>query len=204
MTRLPINPGAIDWSGENPGMYLKDRADGAFVSLISYFRVVHSTYGKGHAAFMLLDPFGDGRDPVRPNVCLTDNEPLADYLGKGFVKYFGAFKGATGLNSVKVRPAWDFMAGGDGRSAHTEWFRSSIGQVQLSWTELSAPFLVEFDKEHSATGKHEMISLFVDARACSATINGNRVSGKAFPRECAGKKDSSTAFLAFSETWVKA
>jgi hypothetical protein len=49
-----------------------------------------------------------------------------------------------------------------------------------------------------------MISLFVDSRVCGATINGNPVQGKAFPREFAGKKDSSTAFLAFSETWVKA
>ena len=78
MTRVPINPGMVDWSGENPGMYLKDRADGPFLSLISYFRVVHSPHGKGHAAVMLLDPYGDGRNPARPNVCLTDNEPLAE------------------------------------------------------------------------------------------------------------------------------
>jgi len=204
MARTPINPGAIDWSGENPGMYLKDKADGPFVSLISYFRVVHSAHGKGHAAFMLLDPYGDGRSAAHPNVCLTDNEPLAEYVKKGFVSFFGAFKGATGLDTVQMTPAWDFMAGGDGRTVHTEWFRSAIGQVSLSWNQLGAPFLVEFDREHSATGKHEMISLFADSRACSAAINGNPVRGKAFPREFAGKKDSSTAFLAFSETWIRA
>ncbi len=204
MARIPINPGAIDWSGENPGMYLKHRADGTFASLISFFRVVHSPHGKGHAAFMLLDPYGDGRGAGRPNLCLTDNEPLADYLRKGFVSHFGAFKGATGLGNLDLKPGWDFMAGGDGRSTHSEWFRSAAGQVSLSWNQLGAPFLVELDKERSATGKHEMISLFVDSRACSASINGNPVAGKAFPREFAGKKDSSTAFLAFSETWVKA
>ena len=204
MARTPINPGTIDWSGENPGMYLKEKVDGPFVSLISYFRVVHSPHGKGHAAFVLLDPYGDGKNSDKPNLCLTDNEPLAEYVRKGFVSYFGAFKGATGLGRLQVKPAWDFMAAGDGASTHTEWFRSAIGQVQLSWNKLSAPFLVEFDKEHSATGKHEMISLFLDSRQCSATINGNAVAGQAFPREFAGRKDSSTAFLAFSETWVKA
>jgi hypothetical protein len=120
MARVPINPGSIDWSGENPGMYLKDKADGPFVSLISYFRVVHSAHGKGHAAFMLLDPYGAGRSAARPNVCLTDNEPLAEYVKKGFVSFFGAFKGATGLATVQMQPAWDFMAGGDGRTVHTE------------------------------------------------------------------------------------
>lgn len=203
MTRVPINPGAIDWSGENPGMYLKDTADGPFVTLISFFRVVNSPHGKGHAAFMLLDPTGDGRQAARPNLCLTDNEPLADYLKKGFVSFFGAFKGATGLGNLQIKPAWDFMAGGDGRGTHTEWFRSAVGQVHLAWNDLSAPFLVEFDREHSATGKHEMISLFLDARVASATVNGKAVTGKPFQREFAGKKHSSTAFLAYSETWVK-
>ena len=204
MSRIPINPGKVDWSGENPGMYLKESESGPFVSLISFFRVVVSPHGKGHAAFMLLDPGGDGRNPQRPNVCLTDNEPLADYLKRGFVANFSAFKTATALDGVAMRPGWDFMSGGDGRAAHTEWFRSSIGQVMLTWSDLSDPFLVEFDKERSATGKHEMISLFLDARRVQATINGRRVAGKPFPRDFAGRKNSSTAFLAFSESWILA
>jgi hypothetical protein len=76
--------------------------------------------------------------------------------------------------------------------------------VCLTWRALSEPFLVEFTRERSATGAHEMFSLFLDARAVEATINGRGVAGKPFPREFAGRKDSSTAFLAFSETWVKA
>ena len=203
MARPPFNPNKVDWSGENPGMYLKETADGPFVTLISFFRVVTSPHGKGHAAFMLLDPHGEGRNPEKPNVCLTDNEPLADYVKRGFVSHFGAFKGVKGLASVQMKPAWDFMAGGDGRTSHTEWFRSAIGQVSLTWEQLSAPFMVEFMKEQSATGAHEMFSLFLEASAVRATINGKRVGGKPFPRDWAGRK-STTAFLAFSETWVKA
>jgi hypothetical protein len=204
MTRVPINPGKVDWSGENPGMYLKESQDGPFVTLISFFRVVTSPHGKGHAAFMLMDPHGDGRNAAKPNVCLTDNEPLADYVRKGFVANFSAFRGAAGLDSVQYKPGWDFMPGGDGRKLHTEWFRSAIGQINLTWSSLSDAFVVEFDKEHSATGRHEMLSLFFDARTATATINGKAVGGKPFPRDFAGRKDSSTAFLAFSETWIRA
>ncbi len=50
---------------------------------------------------MLLDPYGDGKNPERPNVCLTDNEPLAAYVQKGFVSHFGAFKGAKGLSNLQ-------------------------------------------------------------------------------------------------------
>ena len=30
MSRPVINPGKVDWSGENPGMYLKEKVDGPF------------------------------------------------------------------------------------------------------------------------------------------------------------------------------
>src|SRR5512143_1381377 len=109
MERIPINPGSVDWSGENPGMYLKEAPDGPFVTLISYFRVVLSPHGRGHAAFILQDPYGDGAEAQRPNLCITDNEPLAAYLRDGFVARFGAFKGAKGLPGVKMVPGWDFV-----------------------------------------------------------------------------------------------
>lgn len=202
--RPTINPGAVDWSGENPGMYLKETADGPFVTLISFFRVVTSPHGKGHAAFILQDPRGSGKDADRPNLCITDNEPLAQYVRDGFVAKFGAFKGATGLPGVRMVPGWDFQPSGNGTTTHVEWFRSTLGQVCLTWRELSAPFMVEMPRDKSATGHHEMFSLFVDAHAVDVSINGRGVKGKPFPREFAGKSDSSTAFLAFSETWVKA
>jgi hypothetical protein len=204
MARPAINPGTVDWTGENPGMYLKETADGPFVTLISFFRVLLSPRGRGHAAFILQDPHGEGRNAGKPNLCITDNEPLAEYLREGFVANFGAFRGLKGLAGVRMVPGWDFMPAGDGKVAHVEWFRSAVGQVCLTWKGLGDAFLVEMPKDKSATGRHEMFSLFVDAHAVEATINGRGVAGRAFPREFAGKKDSSTAFLAFSETWVKA
>lgn len=202
MTQPLVHPGRIDWSGENPGMYLRESADGPFVTLISFFRVMVSPHGRGHAAFILLDPQGDGKQSASPNLCLTDNEPLARYLRDGFVANFGAFKGAKGLMNCRMVPAWDFVAAGDTRSTYTEWFRSSVGQVSLSWDELGDPFIVDLPKEKSATGKHQMLSLFVEARSVRATINGTAVRGRAFPREFVGRQNSSTAFLAFSETWL--
>ncbi len=204
MTRPVINPGKVDWSGENPGMYLRETADGPYVTLISYFRVVLSPEGRGHAAFILQDPHGDGKSAAKPNLCITDNEPMAGYLRDGFVANFGAFKGIKGLSSIRMVPGWDFMRAGDGATSHVEWFRSTVGQVSLAWKDLGDVYIVEMPKEKSATGQHEMFSLFVDVRGVEVSVNGKGVAGKPFPREFAGKKDSSTAFLAYSETWVKA
>jgi hypothetical protein len=62
--------------------------------------------------------------------------------------------------------------------------------------------MVNIPKEKSATGKHALHSLFVDARRATATVNGRQLKGKPVPREFAGRQ-SSTAFLAYSETWIK-
>lgn len=203
MSRHTANPREVDWSGENPGMYLKAAADGPYVALVSFFRVVLSPHGRGHAAFLVLDPNGDGSDPDRPNVCATDNEPMAAYLRDGFVRHFLAFRGTTGLDSTRMIPGWDFVAGGDGRTQHTEWFRCGLGQVQLTWKDWGGKYEVELTDGKAVTGKHEMFSTFVDVRGVEGYINGKSIPGRPFPRAFAGRDDSSTAFLAFCETWLK-
>ena len=203
-TRPPMNPRHVEWSGENPGMYLRETADGPYVSLISFARVVISPHGRGHAAIVVLDPDGDGSDPARPNFCATDNEPLAQYLLDHFVHHFLAFRGKRCLDTLKVVPGWDFAASGDGRTTHTESCKSTLGQVALTWNDWGDQYMVELTGDKPAvTGTHEMFSMFIDARSVDATVNGRPIAGRPFPRSFAGKADSSTAFLAFSETWVK-
>jgi hypothetical protein len=202
MERNPINPGSVDWSGENPGMYLKESPDGPFVTLISFFRVVLSPHGRGHAAFLLLDPHGDGKTPGKPNLCITDNEPLARYLTDGFVPCFAAFRGAGGLAHCRFETGSRFTASGDARTTYTESFHGESGEISLTWEPLTDAFMVELPKERSATGKHEMFSLFVTAGGARVSIAGKGVAGHPVPRDMAGKQ-TSTAFLAFSETWVR-
>ena len=202
MERVPVNPGTVDWSGENPGMYLKEAAEGPFVTLISFFRVVLSPHGRGHAAFIFQDPQGDGKAPGKPNVCITDNEPLARYLKENFVAHFAAFRGVKALSNFRFEQGSNFTASGDARTTYTERFRGEGGEVSLTWEPLGDVFAVEFPKEKSATGRHEMFSLFVNASGVRVTVNGKGVAGRPFPRDVLGKQGS-TAFLAFSETWVR-
>jgi len=202
MARIPINPGRVEWSGENPGMYLKDSPDGPFVTLISFFRVVLSPHGRGHAAFLFLDPHGSGKTPGKPNLCVTDNEPLAGYLARKFVALFAPFRGVAALDNCRFETGTDFVASGDAQTTYTERFRGPSGDVSLTWAPLTDTFLVEFPKERSATGEHEMFSVFVTASDVQVSIHGRGVAGRPVPRDMAGKT-TSTAFLAMSETWVR-
>src|SRR3712207_2984991 len=93
-------PGTVEWSGENPGISLKEEPDGPFVALASFFRVVLSPHGRGHALVLLQSP-QDANPPMeRTNLCLTDNDELARYLVSEFVSNFGAYKGLAGLKNL--------------------------------------------------------------------------------------------------------
>ncbi len=46
-----------------------------------------------------------------------------------------------------------------------------------------------------------MFSTFVEAERASILVNGRALKGQAFPRDFHGRPTSS-AFLAFSESWV--
>jgi len=112
------------------------------------------------------------------------------------------FRGIPALAHVRYEKGSDFVASGDAKTTYTERFRSESGEVSLTWEPLGDAFMVEMPKDRSATGQHEMFSLFVTALGARASIHGNGVAGRPFPRDVAGKT-SSTAFLAFSETWVR-
>jgi hypothetical protein len=195
--------GTVEWSGENPGISLKERADGPFVVLASFFRVVLSPHGRGHVLVLLQSPQDASPGAERANVCLHDNEALARYLVADFVAHFGAYKGLPGLGSLIYRRLDQVEASGDPASAYGERVRAGDLDVRLTWSGLGEPFCFALPPDKSATGKHHMPSLFVGCDDATVAVNGRTLSGKPVPREIAGRTIT-TAMLAFSETWIRA
>ena len=197
----PINfPGTVDWSGENPGISLKEDPNGPFVSLASFFRVVLSPHGRGHALVLLQSP---QQARASGNVCLHDNEKLARYLVSDFVSHFGAWKNLPGLQSLNYRKLDSVEASGDPASSYGETVKAGDTTVRLTWSGLGAPFCFALPPDKSATGKHSMPSLFVPCQDANITVNGKVLPGRPIPREIAGHT-LTTAMLAFSETWIHA
>jgi hypothetical protein len=183
-------------------MYLKEAADGPYVTLASFFRVVLSPHGRGHALVLLEAPMLDRSYAEALNVCVTDNEPLAQWLISEFVTHFGSFRGIPAVKSLEYRRLTGVATSGDSRSSYVEWVKGDGFEATLTWDGLGTPFMVDMPAAKSATGRHEMFSLFVDASRCSIKVNGRDAKGGPVPRDFQGRP-SSTAFLAFSETWVR-
>lgn len=199
--RVPIYRGKVDWAGENPGMFLRATAEGPFVTLMVFFRIVISKFGRGTVLVLVEDPDTAEPGDAVCNLVLADNEPLARYLVDEFCTRFGAFRGIAALGGLRYLPLTEVATSGDGLSSYRETLKSNQMTVELHWNELGEPFAVELPTDRSATGRHEMFSMFVESHDASIVVDGRRLAGKAFPRDFQGRQTSS-AFLAFCEAWL--
>lgn len=202
MAETIVFPGTVEWCGENPGITLKETPDGPFVTLASFFRVVLSPHGRGHALVLLQSPRDASPPAERGNWCLTDNEPLARYLVSDFLSHFGAYKGLPGLDGLIYRRLDGVHSSGDPASAYRETLKAGDDEVHLDWKGLGKPFCFAVPPEASATGRHHMPTLFVGCEEATVTVNGRVLPGKPVPREIAGHRIT-TAFLAFAESWIR-
>ena len=202
MTRVSINPGRVDWSGENPGIYLKEDPAADYSALALFFRVVLSPFGRGHAAIVLGAPDTADGWPDIPNFIMTDNQHLMRWIVQGWVRKMPTFVGKAGLEAM----AWldcDSVAKdpGDISRRYSETLRGSGVTLELVWRDMGPPIPVEVTVANSATKEHEMYSVFLEAAEAQIIINGTPLPGAVADRQFFGRT-MSTAFLAFSETWV--
>lgn len=199
MSASPYLPDRVDWTGENPGLYLKADPAGDWTGLASLFRITWSPHGIGHALVLIENPAATGA--ADHNLVLTDNEPMARWLVANFLACFGAFRGRPALDMLAFHPLESVTRHGDTRTCYGERVLGHGQVVELSWGGLGTPYAVDYPPALSATGRHQMLSLFVDSADATITLNGRVLPGRVMPRPVAGR-DCSSAFLAFSETWI--
>ena len=199
----PIHPGRVAWTGENPGIYLKDTQDGPWTGLMTFFRIMWSPHGRGHGVLLLGRPLEELGLPAVRNFCITDNEPLARYLVAEFFSKFMSFRASPGLKAITYLPLTEVRREGDTRSTYREVVKSTEFEVVMTWSKLGEPYAVDMPPEKGPTKAHEMYSLFVDSGEAGVTVNGTPLRGKVVERDFADVRKS-TAFLAFSESWMSA
>ena len=187
-----IRPGEVAWSGDNSGIYLKHEPGGAYVTRASYFRVTYSRHGTGKALVLLSG---------RTTVCLHDNEVLARWLVADFARHFPQFRSAPEMDRLDYVGLDGHVSDGEARRGCRERFSAPGYEVDLRWSPAEAPFFVVLPPERSATGRHEMYSLFFDVREASVFLDGRRLPGAVVERDLHGR-GAPSSFLALSETWV--
>ena len=202
MSNSPIHPGAIAWTGENPGIYLKDTQDGPWTGLATFFRITWSPYGRGSGVLLLSDPQAESSLPEVANVCISDNEELSRYLVRDFFANFASFRVSPGLQAIQYLPMTECHREGDTRNTYSEVVSSRDLEVRMTWKDIGDPYAVDMPASKGPTKRHQMYSLFLDAPDATITVNGEPLKGRVVERDFADTRKS-TAFLAFSESWME-
>ena len=195
-----VLPGKVDWTGDNPFIYLKTDPEGDWSSLSLFFRITASDHGTGHLILVATEPYAE----TAKAFALTDNEPLARYLISDFAAKFVLFRPTDVLDSVALHANAAF----DQEIADDAWTESardeSAGmQVSLRWEKLQESFAVHQPRHESGTGEHVMLSVFRPATSARVTVNGSELPGRTVERDFLNGRAQSAA-LALSETWVQA
>lgn len=200
--KSPVHPGKVEWTGENPGIYLKDTQDGPWTGLMCFFRIFYSEHGMGNGIVVLDQPGAAQGCPDVLNFCISDNEPLARYLIDQFFSKFASFRVSPGIQALTHLPMTESRRAGSTLSTYSEVVRSTDLEVVATWKDLGPAYAVDMPAENGPTKLHQMYSLFLDAGGGEVTINGRPLTGKVVQRDFAGTRKS-TAFLAFSESWMR-
>jgi len=196
----PFTEGRLEWSGDNPGIYLRAQDNGPWVALALFFRVVVSPHGPGRIGLVVGDPDRPQGFPKARNLCITDNRQLSDYLVHDFVSVFPTFQGVVGLGGMTYLPMQSARTESS-ETRHSEFIAADDLDLELTWEDIGEAVAANIPPERSSTKKHRMYSVFRAAQSGRIVINGQRLSGHAVSRDFHGRSMTS-ALLAFSESWI--
>jgi len=187
----PTDPAQVRLTGENSFIRLLQQEGGTQTTRASHWRVLYSPGGPGHVLYFKSDLIDD---EVR---IYSDNIGLARWLqGEIESMLFPEFAD----QSIPVIDAI-FTKAGDGRSFWTEKVESGDDDILLAWHDFVDPFMLVVPAG-SGGRPHGVYSCFIPAMQAQITVNGDVAAG-IVGKEMRGDKQSSTAVLAWSETWVR-
>ena len=191
-TSNPTDPNQVLLTGENSFIRLSQEQGGPQDTRISHWRILHSPAGSGHVLFLKSDVVGDDV------LVYADNIALARWLqGEIESVLFPEFADL----SLPVIDA-EFSKSGDSRSFWKETVENDDDAIQMTWFDFLDPFMLRVEAGSVPGRPHGVYSCFIPARQAQVTFNGQVAAGTP-SLETRGDKQSSTACLAWSETWVK-
>ena len=191
MAQQPVDPTDVLMTGENSFIRLSADGGKTHTSRASHWRVLWCPAGAGHALFM-KSPLTADRVHI-----YSDNMAVARWLQRNIeTLLYPAFAD----EAIPVYNA-QFDRAGDPRSATTETIVSATEQIVLTWCDCVDPFVLTM-----APGMGNrpigVFSTFFPAGSAQIEINGRHAPYVPWA-EMRGDRQSSSACLAWSETWVK-
>jgi hypothetical protein len=188
--------------GENPNLTLYRTAGSGppgMVAAASFWRCVWSPTGAGNVLVVWADPQGSGLGEDAPHRVWSDSEALGRLVAGRFVQHFAEFRG-RGVAELAPRPAGFAYRPGDGGSLGVTC-STDRQTIELAWSAPEDAYLRTAEEPYGDATYHVSSVLRPCAQGVIA-VDGRRLPGQPLRSELDGQPHSS-AFLAYSETWVE-
>jgi len=187
----PVDPNTVLMTGENSFIRLSLDGGTTLSTRVSHWRVLWCAAGAGHALFM-QSPLIDGGVQI-----YSDNIAVTRWLQRTIeALLFPAFADTA----LPVADA-QFSRSGDPRGTAVETVTSATERIRLTWYDFLDPFVLTM-----APGMNDrpigVFSTFFPAQSTQLEMSGRFAPGLPWA-EKRGDRQSSSACLAWSETWVK-
>jgi hypothetical protein len=191
--------GTVIFSGENPGLTLYKPGTEQVVAAASYWRCVYSEHGEGNALLIWVDPGGSGLGELAPHAIYTDNPGVAQIVAQRFTQHFGTFS-EHGFGSMEPTHA-RFFQESDSRWYHRVVANTGDEVIELVWWDVAEYQMVNRKDYDLGPSKWDLATVICPCRSATISVSNQQVTGEVqFSSE--GDQAKSSAFLAFSETWV--
>ena len=187
----PVDPNEVLMTGENSFIRLSADGGKTHTSRVSHWRVLWCPAGAGHAMF-LQSPLIENSVQI-----YSDNLAVARWLQRTIETLLYPPFADVALPVFAAQ----FARSGDPHSAAVETVDSALDSIVLTWHDCIEPFVLTM-----APGMGNrpigVFSTFFPAKSAQIEMNG-RFAPHATWLEMRGDRQSSSACLALSETWVK-
>jgi hypothetical protein len=180
-------------TGENPFIRLSRADGGAFTTNASFWRVLFSPAGPGHALYLKSELTDDAWR------IYSDNIAMARWLQ---LTVQGMLNAELSDLSIPVVDA-QFSKSGDVRDFWTERVDTSDEEIALTWYSVGEPLLIHTQPNADPARPYGVCTVLIPTLGARLTRNGVVAAGQPWRREREGKPFSTCA-LAFSESWTEA
>lgn len=192
--------GKVIFSGENPGLGLYMPGTDQLIAAVSYWRCVYSAHGEGHAAIVWLDPEHSGPGAKVGTTIYTDNPAMARLVTDRYTQHFANYqnRGFDQVEPVHAR----FYQEQDSRYYHRVTVNTGDLIVEFIWWDvLEQQMRLRSDYQLGDT-RWDLATVICPCASARILVQNEAVPGEVRV-DRSGAQVGSSAFLAFSETWVE-
>ena len=189
----------VFFSGENPGMTLYVPGTEQVVAVASYWHCTDSPWGIGHALILWLTTGTTPATDIGPGGIFTDNLDLAQVLVKNLTQHFPEFQNVPIGTLAYVDAKCEHIYDG---ACYRVLCQAPDVRFEIEWGEVLDRKQIIWPRFQAGETSYDLTTVICPCRVGHIRINSKTMDGEVKVVKNTDGLFSSTAFLAFAETWI--